>query len=169
MGAALSMGKLSWGESVSPEYLVKAAFLYNFAKFVEWPDKAFMDDQTPIILYILGKDPFGNALDSLQNKTVKGRNLMITRLKDIHDSQQCHILFISQSEKKNLARIFEKIKKWNVLTVSDIENFAQEGGIINFITKENKIRFAINVDAAQRSDLTVSSKLLKLAIIVKEQ
>ncbi len=163
----LSFGQVTQGESSSPEYLVKAAFLYNFAKFVEWPAEAFVDDQTSITLCILGKDPFGDALDTIKNKIIRGRKLVIKRLRESKELEKCHILFISQSEKQDLAKVFETIKDWHVLTIGDMENFAQRGGIINLITVKNKIYFEINIDVAQHSDLKISSQLLKLATIIK--
>lgn len=167
-GVVLSPGQTSQATPSPDEYLVKAAFLYNFAKFVEWPADAFVDDHSPITLCILGQDPFGEALDSIKNKTIRGRELMIKQHANIENLESCHMLFISQSEKNNLSRIFEKINGWNVLTLGDMENFTQDGGIINLITRENKIRFEININAAQHSNLKISSQLLKLAIIVKE-
>ncbi len=164
----LSFGQFTQGKSPSPEYLVKAAFLYNFAKFVEWPAEAFVDDQTSIILCILGKDPFGDALDTIKNKIVRGRKLVIKRLRESKELEKCHILFISQSEKQGLAKVFETIKDWHVLTIGDMENFAQRGGIINLITVKNKIHFEINIDVAQHSDLKISSQLLKLATIIRD-
>jgi hypothetical protein len=157
------------GPYASREYLVKAAFVYNFARFVEWPSEAFADHQGPITLAILGKDPFGDTLEAISGKPVKGRKLEIRRVDRIEDLERCHMLFVSGSEKENLSQIFVKVSPWPVLTVSDMEGFAQRGGIINFIKVEKKIRFEINVDAAERTSLNISSKLLKLAKIVEDK
>jgi hypothetical protein len=149
----------------SPEYL-KAAYLYNFTKFVEWPPEAFKDNLSPINLYILGADPFGVTLDSIKNRMVQGRRLNIKHVNHIEEISGCHILFISASEKENLRSILRALKNSTILTVSEIERFGQRGGIINFILVENKIHFEINPDAAQQSGLKISSQLLKLAKIV---
>jgi hypothetical protein len=150
----------------SPEYLIKAAFLFNFAKFVEWPADSFKDDLSPINLYILGTDPFGPALDIIKDKTVKGRPLKIKRANKVDDIEACHILFISASEKENLKQILYALRNSSTLTVSETEGFAQMGGIINFVIINKKVHFEINLDAAQRSRLKMSSQLLKLAKIV---
>ena len=150
----------------SPEYLIKAAYLYNFTKFVEWPPEAFRDNLYTINLFILGTDPFGGALDSIKNKTVQGRRLNIKHVNHIEEISGCHILFISSSEKDNLGYILRALKNSTILTVSEIERFAQRGGVINFILVENKIHFEINPDAAQQSGLRIGSQLLRLAKIV---
>jgi hypothetical protein len=168
--STLNLGHNAFAESKTPgEYIIKAAFLYNFAKFVDWPGEDFANDESPIILCILGKDPFGELLESIEGKTVKGRRLMIKRLEEIEDLERCHILFISKSEKKNLTQVFDKLAGWSVLTVSDMESFAQRGGIIGLVTEEKKIRFQINVEAAQHRRVKISSKLLKLAQIVENE
>jgi len=152
------------------EYQVKAAFLYNFAKFVEWPAEAFADTSAPIILGVLGQDPFGVVLEqTIQGKTVRGRTLVIRRFERIQDVEVCHVLFVSSSEEKHLARILEGLKGSGVLTVSEMEQFARNGGIIQFIMQENKVRFEINVDAAERAGLKISSKLLKLSRVVTDE
>jgi hypothetical protein len=153
----------------SPEYLIKAAFLFNFAKFVEWPADAFKDDLSPINLCILGIDPFGPALDILKDKKVKGRPLRIKRVHKVDDIEACHILFISASEKENLKQILYALRNLSTLTVSEIEGFAQMGGIINFIIVNKKVHFEINTDAAEQSRLKISSQLLKLAKIVTSE
>ena len=149
------------------EYQIKAAFLYNFVKFVEWPAEAFAETDGTITIGVLGEDPFGAALETLQGKTVKGRKLVIKRFKDLQDLQSSHILFISSSEKEHLPQIFETLKDVSALTVGEMAQFAHGGGIINFTRRKNKIRFEINVDAAERAGLKISSKLLRLAKVVK--
>ena len=149
------------------EYEVKAAFLYNFAKFVEWPEEAFRDSTAPITIGILGKNPFqGELREVIKGKTVQGRKLDVRRVKG---HLTCHILFIASSEKDNLKKILQRLAGSCALTVSDIEDFASRGGIIGFLTEENRVRFEINVDAAERAGLRVSSKLLKLAKVVEEE
>ena len=151
------------------EYQLKAVFLYNYAKFVVWPAESFADADAPIILGVLGKDPFGAIIDqTIKGKTVKGRKLAIKRFEKIEDVEICHILFVSASEKKHLSKIVKILKGSSVLTVGEVKQFAQRGGIINFIIKQNKIRFEINLDAAQQAKLKISSKLLKLAKIIRD-
>ena len=150
----------------SREYLVKAAFLYNFAKFTVWPAKVFADAETPLRLCLLGKDPFQGALDSLAGKTVRKRKLEIHRLTKTSGLGKCHLLFVSASENKRLATILKILRGMPVLAIGDMPNFAHSGGIINLKTVRNKVRFEINVDAAKRAHLKFSSKLLRLAEIV---
>ncbi|NVM21789.1 MAG: YfiR family protein [Desulfobacterales bacterium] len=152
----------------SREYLIKAAFLYNFAKFVEWPTEAFPNDSTPITLCILGEDPFGDALESIKGKTIRGRDMVIRHVVRVEDLEHCHILFVSASEEKRLPQILNTIRDKTILTVSDMNRFARRGGIINLVTVRSKIRFEINVDATDLVGLRISSKLLRLARIVKD-
>jgi len=157
-------------ESISfKEHKIKAAFIYNFAKFIEWPAESFAKDQNTLTLCIIGKDLFGDATKTVEGKTIKEKKLLVKRIKGIEDIGECHILFISESEGKNLSPILEKIKYKHILSIADMEGFAHRGGIINFITTDNKVQFEINIDAAQQSGLKVSSKLLKLAKIIKGQ
>jgi hypothetical protein len=150
-------------DKVPSEYVLKAAFLYNFAKFVEWPEEAFSDGQGVMSICVLGEDPFGRALESIESKTVKGRKVMIRRSERLADLKGCHILFISRSKEKDLAQILTDLRDSNVLTVGDMADFAERGGIINFITAGKKLRFEINMEAAEQNGLKISSKLLKLA------
>jgi hypothetical protein len=151
------------------EYQVKAVFLFNFAKFVEWPAVAFKDAQSAVTLCILGKDPFGDALDSLREKTIEGRRLVIRRVSKVEEADRCHILFVSASEKESLSHILKVTGNRNVLTVGDTKGFAESGVMINLISTENKVSFEINLDAAEHASLKISSKLLKLGKIIKEK
>lgn len=153
-------------EDSTGEYLVKAAFLYNFAKFVEWPDEAFSSPGDPIVLCILGDDPFDAAIETISGKFIRGRKLKIEVISKIDKIEKCHILFICRSEKGRLKRFLDIAKKSGILTVADMKDFAGQGGIINFVKSGNKIKFEINVDAARDAGLKISSKLLKLANIV---
>jgi len=154
--------------SVNKEYQVKAAFMYNFAKFVEWPEHAFPDDSSSIILCVLGENPFGTAINSIDGKIAEGKRLEVRLYENLEDIGQCHILFISSSKAEELPVILASLKNRSVLTVGDIEDFAKRGGVINFITKNNRIHFEINVNAAQRAHLKISSKLANLAKIIRE-
>jgi uncharacterized protein DUF4154 len=149
------------------EYELKAVFLYNFAKFVEWPTSASAGTHD-IVLGIIGTDPFGEILDqTISGKTVNGRWLVIRRFRRAEDAKDCQIVFISSSEKKRLDSILESLQGAHVLTVGETPGFAQQGGIINFVLEDNRIHFEINVEAADRANLKISSKLLSLAKIVK--
>jgi len=161
----------SWDASAGSfkEYEVKAVFLFNFAKFIEWPPAAFKDAQSAVTLCILGKDPFGDALDSLRDKTIEGRKLVIRRVSKIEEADKCHILFVSASEKDTLSHILKATRSWNILTVGDTKGFAESGVMINLISIENKMGFEINLDAAEHASLKISSKLLKLGKIIKEK
>lgn len=166
--AALPRPYTASGDSPG-EYHIKAAFVYNFAKFVEWPSGAFSDSSSPMIIGVVGDDPFGSSLDQvIKGKTANGRRLVIKRFPKIRDIQSCHILFVSSSESSRLQKALEAVKGSCVLTTSDIERFAQRGGVAGLTLDESKIGIDINVDAAKRANLKISSKLLKLARIVKD-
>lgn len=152
------------------EYQIKAAFLYNFAKFVEWPPEKSGGAGGPITICIVGENPFGNILDELTTgKTINGRPVLISRLKPGQDLKGCQIAFISSAERNQFKSIFQNANRADVLTVGETDGFAALGGVIDFIREEGKVHFEVNVDAAQRTNLKISSKLLSLARIVKEQ
>jgi hypothetical protein len=160
---------LGGAESPSPTASqVKAAFLYNFAKFVEWPADVLPESSTEMGLCILGEDPFGADLDdTIQGKSVNGRGIEIKRFRTLHALKGCHVLFISSSEWHRLPKILEDLKGESLLTVGEMTRFAKLGGIINFAMEENKVRFEINIDAAERARLRISSRLLKLAKVIR--
>ena len=149
------------------EYQVKAAYLFNFLKFVEWPDDAFANSLSPIVIGVVGDDPFGGALPQVvTGKTVQGRELTIHKYHTGEDMRGAHILFISSSEKKSLLTILSSLHGSTVLTVADLEGFIDEGGMIQFVNENDRVRFAINVEATSRARLKMSSKLLSLAKVV---
>jgi hypothetical protein len=151
------------------EYEIKAAFLFNFAKFVEWPPQAVNDTVRSFVIGILGKDPFGDALEqTIGEKTVRGAVIRITRLSRLGDLRSCDILFISESEQNNLPGILEKIADQSILTVSDMPDFAGRGGMIHLYTENNKVRFIIHTQAAEKAGLKLSAKLLTLAKILSD-
>ena len=146
------------------EYQVKAAYLFNFLKFVEYPTESFADPLAPIVIGIVGDDPFGNALPQVViGKTVQGRDLVIRAYRNGEDLRGAHILFISASERKRLPTILASLHGSTVLTVSDAAGFLDAGGMIQFLNENDRVRFAINTDATARAKLKVSSKLLSLA------
>ncbi|MES1166713.1 MAG: YfiR family protein [Pseudomonadota bacterium] len=149
------------------EYQVKALFLFNFAQFVEWPEHAFRDAQAPLVIGVLGDDPFGAYLDELvKGEKIGARPLVVRRFSRADDINECHILFISRSESAQLDKIIASLKGRSLLTVGDADTFIRKGGVVRFVTENNKIRLRINVEAAKASDLTISSKLLRPATIV---
>lgn len=150
------------------EYQVKAALLFNFIKFVEWPADAFSDDSAPIVVGVVGNDPFGGALDQAVNgKFIRGRQVVARRLRGDQDLRACHLLFISSSERKRLPQILASLSGASVLTLSEIRQANQPGGIINFILEADKVRFEINTGMAEQARLKISSKLLALARTVR--
>jgi len=165
----------------SQEYKVKAAFLFNFLKFVDWPKDKMGQAKEPIILGIIGKDPFGKAFDPVKDKKVKGKRVVVKRFKSVVELKRlgekgkdelnrqteavgkCHLLFICSSEKEALKEIINALKEGPVLTVADTKEFLKSGGIINFVMEKQKVRFEISVAAAKRSKLKIRSQLLRLA------
>jgi hypothetical protein len=148
----------------SKEYQIKGAFLYNFAQFVAWPPEAFPDNQSPLVIGVLGENPFGDFLDGLvQGAKVNSHPLVVQHYNQASEIQGCDILFISRSEAKQVDEILADLKGRDILTVSDIDGFTAKGGIIQFTTENNKIRFQINLEAAKAASLSISSKLLKCA------
>ena len=152
---------------VAREYQVKAIFLYNFVRFITWPDAAFPDAHTPITIGILGDDPFGPLLEeAVQGEVIDGRSLTIKRSTRVEEVIDSHMLFVGKSEKGRVGQILAAVQGKSILTVGETEAFARQGGIINFITVDNKVRYEINLEAAKRAHLDISSKLLSLAKIV---
>ncbi len=159
----------------SSEYLIKAGFIYNFAKFVEWPSAAFAQPDSPIVIGVLGTDPFGSVLDRLvQDKKIGQRGFVVRRykwgkdLKDLKDLRDCKILFVSASEKAHADEIIQLVKWLPILTVGETPGFAEHGGVIRFTVEDNRVRFEVNVDAAHQADLNISSRLLTLAKIIPQ-
>jgi len=155
------------GQDALSEYQVKAAYLFNFLKFVEWPEESFADPLAPIVIGVVGEDPFGSALPQVvTGKTVQGRDLVIRIYHAGEDLRGAHILFISASERKRLPTILSSLRGSSVLTVADTSGFLDSGGMIQFLNENGRVRFAINVDATGRARLKMSSKLLTLAKMV---
>jgi len=147
------------------EYQIKAAFLFNFAKFVEWPPAAFPDANSPIVIGVLGKNVFGTDLETtIRNKTVNNRPFRFETLDSVAQATNCHILFVSPSEKDNFPAIIAALHNASILTVSETDPFIKAGGMINFTIQDNKVRFQIDDEAAKKAGLKISSKLLTLAV-----
>ena len=154
--------------SPAGEYPLKAVFLFNFVQFVEWPVSAFADSKAPIILGIVGRDPFGAVLDNtIKGEKVNGRPLEIRRLKADEDLSACHVVFLSRSGKEDAAGLVQKLEGRPVLTVGEIEGFAELGGVINFVMVDRKVRFEVNPQAAAQQGVKISSRLLQLGRVVE--
>ena len=146
------------------EYQVKALCLYNFSKYVDWPASAFPQADAPITIGLLGDNKFGSALENaVAGKIIGGRKIVIQPVKNEADWGKCNILFISASENRRLAEILDKVKTLPVLTVGESSEFTHNGGIINFMKKEDTVRLEVDLNAAQLARLQISSKLLKVA------
>ena len=155
---------------LAKEYFVKAAFLYNFARLVEWPSATFKTKNTPFRLCFIGSEPFGKALRSLRNKKVNGHHLIIQRDVTLSDASRCQILFISQSEKNNIADILTTLNHAPVLTVSEVSEFAEQAGHIRlFLAADKKLSLEVNLDAINKAGLIISSRILTLAKIVSSK
>jgi hypothetical protein len=153
----------------SSEYLVKAGFIYNFAQLVQWPSTAFSQADSPIIIGILGTDPFGEIIDRVvQNKKLDGRSLVVKRLKRGASFKDCSILFVSSSETAHLEEVLQATKGMPILTIGEMPGFATRGGIINLTLEGNRVRFEVNIEAAKQANLNISSRLLALARIVPQ-
>jgi len=159
---------LNEGERVK-EYAAKAAFLVNFAKFIKWPPTAFESASAPIVIGVLGSDPFGPALDAaLERQQIGGRRLVAKRFRTLKDLGRCHLLFVSEEMNPQVPTIAEHCEKHAIFSVCDVPGQAARGATAGFYFEKNKIRFEINPEAARRSRLEVSSQLLKLAQLVKD-
>jgi uncharacterized protein DUF4154 len=151
------------------EYQVKAVFLFNFAQFVGWPAGAFADSMAPMVIGVLGNDPFGSYLDeTVRGEKVHRHSLEVRRYRKIEEITTCHILFINPSGERRLEEVLSNLKNRAILTVGDDPGFAQRGGMIRFVSEKSKIRMRINVAAASAVNLTISSKLLRAAEIVTQ-
>ncbi|MBI2821700.1 MAG: YfiR family protein [Acidobacteria bacterium] len=148
---------------------MKAAFLLNFTKFVEWPSTAFADAGTPIRICVVGEDPFGTILDrTLEGENVKGRRIEAVRFRRGGRMRNCQILFVSRSERERTAQILSQARGSSVVTVSELARFSDRGGMIEFRIEEGKVRFYINGRAAEAAGVKLSSRLLRAAKAVKD-
>jgi hypothetical protein len=150
------------------EYQVKAAFLYNFAKFVHWPERAFASPTDPIQICVFGHNPFGSSLEqTVGGKEFAGRNFLVRSIADPQEACKCHIVFISAAEKRRTAALIAAARGASVLTVGESPGFAAQGGVVNFVLENGAVHFEVNLEAARQKDLEISSKLLGLARVIK--
>lgn len=169
--SAMVGGVSSLRGEVSPlsEDQVKAAFLYNFAKFVEWPPEAFAGPDAPIVIGVVGADSIADALvHTVNDKDAQGRKFLVKRWKRKEDIKNCHILFISSTESNSVREILKNIDPSGVLTIGEMDGFTKQGGMINFVLFDGRVRFDINYKSAESAGLKISSKLLSLAKTVRE-
>jgi len=161
---------LQAGDAGSPdEYEIKAAMLLNLTRFVEWPAAKMGAGSAPFVIGILGHDPFGRDLDKLlAGKTVAGHPVVIERLSSAGHPEACHVLFITRGERKKLDEMGADLARSSVLTVGDGEKFAAAGSVVGLVLRENRVQLEVNISAAQHSGLVISSRLLKLATVVKD-
>ena len=168
-------GLVSAGIAASPiggppkEFQVKAVFLYNFAQFVEWPANAFEGPDSPLVIGVLGLDPFGSFLDeTVRGERVNGRPLVVRRYRSVSEIERCHILFISGSESAEAVRVAATMKERGVLTVCDWESSNWEGSMVRFVMDHGRVKLRINLEAAKQAGLNISSKLLRSAETVTQ-
>jgi hypothetical protein len=165
----LSVPRLHSQQSKPGEFEVKAAYLYNFGRFVEWPAESGIDRNESFEICVLGADPFGPALDAtLAGETIGGKRVMAKRISKPQEVNSCRILFVSSSEESHLKEVLAALDRTRVLTVSDIPRFSERGGMIGFVLEGNRVRFDVNLDSAQGAGLTLSSELLKVATSVRK-
>ena len=149
------------------EYELKAAFLFNFVKFVKWPSHAFSDETSPLAIGILGNDPFAGALDrTVRGETVGGRIVKVRRSGRVEELRDCQIVFVSRAERTNVGDILAAMHGSAVLTIGETEQFSRQGGVISLLMNRGHVGFEINVAAGRRAGLEISSKLLKLGRVV---
>jgi len=149
---------------VSKEYQVKAAFLYNFTKFVDWPPKKFAHAQAPIVIGVLGKNPFGTALvEMLKDRKVNGREIEFKPIDSVAEIRGLHVLFVTAGEASRFTGLEPALRENSVLGVGESESFLSHGGAIIFALEGDKLRFEINMTSAERADVKISSQLQKLA------
>lgn len=165
---------LAPAHAVPTEYELKAAFIYQIARFVEWPSPTEPLTGTPLAraplrLCVFGGNPFGPALDTIRGKLVNERRLEVSQLDTKADTRECNILFIADPAERHIERIAAISRGAGMLTIGDTQGFAQRGAVVNFFPENGKIRFEINPEASRRAGLKISSQLLKLARIIREE
>ncbi|HZQ17662.1 MAG TPA: YfiR family protein [Terriglobales bacterium] len=165
-----SVSNAAGQESKVSEYQVKATYLYNFSRFVEWPPQAGPATQSDnFLICVLGDNPFGSTLNDLvANESIEGKSVETKQVLAPADAAKCRVLFISLSEEGRLKTILAGLRNTSVLTVSDLPRFVEKGGMIQFVVEDNHVRFQVNATTAKRAGLLMSSELLKLAVGVSQ-
>jgi hypothetical protein len=178
LGPRLTAAAITWLLATLPsvqaqhskptEYEVKATYLYNFIRFVEWPEKVTQAQSGSFVICVLGKDPFGPALNAiLADEATAGKTVVAQRIPTPQDAVNCRVLFISSSESTRLKQILATLGEASVLTVSELPEFTQRGGMVQFVSEGNRVRFEVNLASAEHAGLTLSSELLKVAVNVR--
>lgn len=168
VGMLLGVGSGRISATSVSEYEVKAAYLYNFGRFVEFPANAPSSHAPTFTICVIGHDPFGPALDTtISGAEIDGKKVVARRIAKVEDGASCQILFVSSSESKRLREILTSVSKMGILTVSDLPQFMQQGGMVQFVVADNRVRFAVNLQATQEAGLSLSSELLKVAAEVR--
>lgn len=163
----LMSGFISPVQPASREYQVKAVFLYNFAQFIEWPADAFPSSNAPLIIGVLGENPFGGYLnEAVEGEVLNGHPLKVEEYKKVEDVGNCHILYVNVNKKEALGRTLSALESQNILTVGDAGSFIEQGGMVRFFTDKGKTRIQINLESTKKADIVVSSKLLRVADVV---
>ena len=166
---AAGLGLTAFGKevAVSNEYKIKAVFLFNFIQFTEWPASSFPDPGAPIRIGVFGQNPFGSALEeAVHGETAHGRKLVVQYASRLAELRECQLIFVGESEKGRIADILKELGSAAILTISELPEFARQGGIIRLYNDGRKVRFVINLQAAQRRNLKLDAQLLSLAKIV---
>jgi hypothetical protein len=168
-GLLVMLLNLPIGAASPTEYQVKAAYLFNFGRFVQWPSQGSASQNTTFPICVLGADPFGKTLDeTIAGQSIDSKAVVARRINDAGDAAGCRVLFISTGEGAHLKSILNNLDSLSILTVSDMPDFMDHGGMIQFIERRRRVRFAINLAAAHRAGLSLSSELLKVALRVEE-
>jgi hypothetical protein len=164
----ISIALLGWMAASSAEqmseYSVKAVFLYNFTKFTQWPQSG---QSTAFELCVMGADPFGDALATIEGKQAQGRELHVKRNVSLEEAKTCQVLFINEPEQSRLGTLLRRLEKVPVLTVGDTDGFAEAGGMIGLLMDDNRVQFEVNLKAVDKAGIKISSQLLKLARDIK--
>jgi hypothetical protein len=153
----------------SREVQVKAVFVYNFVQFAEWPTTSFAEPSSPLIIGILGEDPFGSFLDRIvQGEKIGEHPIHVRRFANAEEARSSHILFIDKNKSRNIEEILEKLRGRSILTISDMKDFASRGGVIGFFVEDNKTKFEVNLKEYKNSNVVISSRVLRLATLCCE-
>jgi hypothetical protein len=148
------------------EYRVKAAIVYNIAKFVDWPEDVFADAATPLTICVLGRDPFGADLDdAIRGRMIKGHSAVARRIVDV--ATGCHVLFVAESDPKRLRSVLDRVRDTEVLTIGEAPGFLDQGGVVRLLAEDERIRFEVNLAAAERAHMRISARVLALAASVR--
>ena len=162
--AAITPPRLSAQQSGPLEYRVKAAYLLNFTRYVEWPSRAFAAPSDPLRVCVLGSDPFGEALEqTFAGRTAQGRRITVSRVEAAAQARDCHLVFISHDEWRRHPDVLAAVQSPGVLTVGEGSGFAESGGVLSFVPVQRTVRFAVNLDASNHARLRISSRMLELA------